>query len=151
MSEELETIYRMGIKTALSVRFNTCNDIIYLESGTYPVVCMIRKRQINFWCSLTRNIDPDSSLSKLIQNAKLINLPYIKYYENLLSVYGTAVNCEKELRAHFTKLSIQRIENAYNNDIDSKLGAYFQVNPNYTTPSFVNMFEIERINIKRIR
>ena len=32
-SKELETVYRMGLKTALSVRFNTCNEIVYIETA----------------------------------------------------------------------------------------------------------------------
>ena len=36
----IETIYKMGVKSALSVRFNTCNEIAYIESGTYPVKCI---------------------------------------------------------------------------------------------------------------
>ena len=34
MSKELETVYKMGLKTALSVRFSTCNKIVSIESGT---------------------------------------------------------------------------------------------------------------------
>ena len=68
--EELEVIYRMGLKTALSVRFSTCNEIIYAESGTFPVICMIKKHQIKFWSSLLRNMENGSSMSKLVEKAK---------------------------------------------------------------------------------
>ena len=45
-SSQLESTYKMGIKTTLSVRFNTCDDIIYIESGSYSTACSIKKRQI---------------------------------------------------------------------------------------------------------
>ena len=51
----LEVVYRMAIKTALSVRNNTCNEIIYIESGLYPLECIIKKRQLAFWLKLQQN------------------------------------------------------------------------------------------------
>ena len=53
-SSQLESPYKMGIKTALSVRFNTYDDIIYIESGSYSTACSIKKRQIKFWFTLKR-------------------------------------------------------------------------------------------------
>ena len=53
---ELEAIFRMGIKTSLSIRFSTPNEITYLESGMYPLLCDIRKRQLKFWNNLNQNL-----------------------------------------------------------------------------------------------
>ena len=78
-----------------------------------------------------------TSLGKLLQKAKDINLPYITYYENLVTTYGTPENCEKELRLYYMRTAKEKINNAYENDIDSKLGAYLQVNPNLVTPSLL--------------
>ena len=152
MPKELETVYKMGLKTALSVRFSTCNEIVYIESGTYPIACMIKKRQIKFWTSLIRTLDCNSPLGKLLQKANNINLPYIAYYETLHSNYASADTCEKNLQSNYMNRSKQKIKIAYDNDIDSKLGTYLQVNPDIETPSYDdNMFEIERVHIIRFR
>ena len=50
--DNLETIYREGVKTALSIRESINNEIVYLESGTWPVQINIAKMQINFWISM---------------------------------------------------------------------------------------------------
>ena len=36
---EAELCYRSGIKVALNVRENTNNEIVYIESGKYPIEC----------------------------------------------------------------------------------------------------------------
>ena len=65
--KELEVVYRIGLKTALSVRPSTYNEIVYIEAGTYPAICTVRKQQIKFWLSILRNLEFSSSLSNLIQ------------------------------------------------------------------------------------
>ena len=77
LSNDLETMYRMGLKTALSVRVTTCNEIVHIESCTYPAACMIKKLQLKFWISLILALDYNSSLSKLLQKANNIITSYI--------------------------------------------------------------------------
>ena len=149
---ELETVYRMGIKSALSVRFNTCNEVAYIESGTYPAVCSIKKRQIKFWYNLNQNITVNSSLDKLLNKAKELRLQYITYYVNLQTKYDSAENCENSLQTEFIDKISRKIRDAYDTDNSSKLGAYYQVNPNLLTPSYQGiMFELERIHITLFR
>ena len=52
----------MGIKTALAIRMNTCNEIVYMESCTYPSICIIKKRQIKFWDTLNKNLNNEAPL-----------------------------------------------------------------------------------------
>ena len=151
-STDLDTTYKMGIKTALSVRFNTCDDITYIESGTYTTECFIKKRQYKFWKSLTENLENNSSLYKIIQKAKGINLPYVQYYETLIAKYDCASNCENSLRLEHRRKLVTSIKAAHDTDADSKLGTYFQVNPSLMTPIYnEHTFEIERIHITRFR
>ena len=79
----------MGVKSALSVRFNTCNEIAYIESGTYRVKCIVKKRQVKFWCYLKHNLSCDSPLGKLSIKARNVNLPYVNYYDSLVELYGS--------------------------------------------------------------
>ena len=142
----------MGLRTVLSVRFSTCNEIVYIESGTYPIACMIKKRQMKFWTSLIRTLDCNSPLGKLLQKANNINLPYIAYYETLHWNYASTDTCEKNLQSNYMNRSKQKIKIAYGNDIDSKLGTYLQANPDLETPSYDdNTFEIERVRITWFR
>ena len=46
---EAELSYRSGIKVAMNVRENTNNEIIYIESGKYPIECKVKKAEMNFW------------------------------------------------------------------------------------------------------
>ena len=140
------------LKTALSVRNSTCNEITYIEADAYPTFCTVKRRQLKFWISLCNNLHTNSSLYKLIEKAKEIRLPYIQYYENLLSTYQSPTNCEKLLRTEFREEILEKIRTANVNDSDSKLGAYLQVNPELISPVCdVNAFEIERIHITRFR
>ena len=136
--DESETIYKMVMKTAFSVRFSTCNEIVYIESGTYPVVCSIRKRQIKFWTNLNQNLITNSSLEKLVKKSGDINLSFITCYKDLIVKYGSVTNCEYLLQTEFINHIKHKIRSAHDGDVDSKLGAYLQVNPNLLTPSFKN-------------
>ena len=150
--EELEVIYRIGIKTALSIRPSTCNEITYIEAGTYPATCTIKKQQLKFWISFCQNLNQTSSLYRLITKAKEIRLPYIMHYENLVYTYGTPKICEETLKEEFDRITYEKIHNASTNDPESKLGVYLQVNPDLHRPTYKDfLFEIERINITRFR
>ena len=41
MPAEVDVIYRTGIKTALSIRDNINNEIVYTESGLFPAECIV--------------------------------------------------------------------------------------------------------------
>ena len=46
---DVEVIYRQGLRMALGVRTTTCNEIVYIESNTYPLKCRILSQQLKFW------------------------------------------------------------------------------------------------------
>ena len=151
--EQIETLYRQGIKFALSVRKSTNNEIIYLEAGLGPLEIRIKKQQIKFWKSLQTLMDdnPNHHINKLIRASKNINLPFVAYYDNLTNQHQTPTRCQDTLRSAFFDELHQKISNAAIEDKDSKLGAYFDVNPRFQTPTFTNIFELDRITISRYR
>ena len=55
-NKELESLYRQGIKCALSIRNNVNNEIVYLESDLYPLIIRIKFQQTNFWRSMQEMI-----------------------------------------------------------------------------------------------
>ena len=78
---KIETVFRHGIKSALSVRSCTNNEIVYLESGLYPLNIRIRKQQLKFWQSLTELLPNDQSnyIAKLLRLAVQYNIDYVKH------------------------------------------------------------------------
>ena len=151
-TKHLDKVYKMGLKTALSIRFSTCDEIVYLETGTFPTRGMIQKRQIQFYSSLIRKLDVSSPLFKLIQKAKSVNLPYITYYEQLSSEYVSAEQCCSIANSNYVSSATRKIKDANNDDPNSRLGTYLEVNPDLVTPVYKeSMFELERIHITRFR
>ena len=63
-----ETAYRQGLKSALSVRDGTNNEIVYIESGEYPLEIRIVKQQLKFWTAIENimNSDPNHYITKLV-------------------------------------------------------------------------------------
>ena len=63
-SDEVELTYRMGLRTALGVRTNTNNEIIYIESNRYPLKCRIARQQVKSWLIVKKyvNENPNSAL-----------------------------------------------------------------------------------------
>ena len=129
LPQEIESIFRMGLKTALSIRFNTCNEITYIESGMYPASYGIKKRQMKFWSNLEESLSGNSHLNILIKKAKEMRLPYVMYYMNLQAKYGSAKNCKNTLQREFLSHIQQNIKESYDIDNNSTLGTYYQVNP----------------------
>ena len=113
---------------------------------------MIKKRQIKFWSNLNQNTNDDSPLGNLLLKAQTINLPYIRYYQDLVQSYGSPTNCENVLQNEFINNINAKIRDANVTDINSKLGTYLLVNPTLQSPAFPDsLFELERIHITRFR
>ena len=90
-SKEADACYRSGIKTALSIRQNTNNEIIFIESGKFPLNARIKKAQLKFWISVNKYIVeyPEAALSKIMKLGLESNVPFLKYYKTLESDFGT--------------------------------------------------------------
>ena len=149
----LEVAYRMAIKTALSIRNNTSNEIVYIESGLYPLECIIKKRQLSFWLKLSQN-DKNITVISTLDKVRNDNIKYVNYYEMLRQNYQSPKNCENTLRAEYMVKWKLKITNAYNEDQDSILGTYKEVNENCTDEhlaSYSTLLELERITLTRYR
>ena len=151
--KEAEVIYRNGLRAALGIRSNINNEIVYIESGRYPLKCRILKLQLKFWLSLQTYCDesPDSALKHFLDVAKRIELPYVKWYMSLEEKYGSPNNCQKMLEAEYAAKWRTTFDN--NDDNDSRLGTYLQVNPTLSSPEYLKavMFETDRLILTRFR
>ena len=129
--EKIECCYRKAIKNALSVRPSVNNEIAYIESGQFPLVCDVKSRQLKFWLKLVEDAgkEPNSYMSKLINLAIEKRIPYIRYYKSLAESYANVKTCKATLRQQFHTKWTSRIEQCSADDNESKLGVYHQINP----------------------
>ena len=146
-----ETAYREGLKSALSIRDCTNNEIVYIESDELPLEVRISKQQLKFWTGIQDivNADPDHYISKLVAIGEGTN--YIKYYRNLANTYTDAKSCTNRMKTYHKETWKEKIEIAARADPDSKLGTYLMVNPELKAPVFDKKFEFQRTLITRYR
>ena len=151
--DRLESSYRKAIKNALSVRCSVNNEIAYIESGQFPLICDVKSRQLKFWMTLHENMTTNNYLQKLIDCAIDKKIPYIMYYKRLAETYRKSRKfCNNTLKQEFLSTWSSKIERCAMDDGESKLGVYRQINPNlkpFTTDQPIP--EFERINITRYR
>ena len=151
--KEVEVIYRNGLRSALGLRSNVNNEILYIESGKYPLKCRILKQQLKFWLSIQNYCEksPDSALKHFLDVANEIELPFVKWYKSLENTYGSPENCQRTLEAECRTNWKRSFDETI--DIDSRMGTYAQVNPTLCTPDYINatMFETDRQLLTRFR
>ena len=149
---KLETLYRQGLKSALSVRNGVNNEIVYIETGSWPLQVRITKQQLKFWTSINNIIQkkPNHYISKLVGLATNYNCSYIKYYKLLEQTFPDIDECGKKLITDY-KSTLEMKICAASTDIDSKLGTYLMINPALSKPSFKDKMEFQRVCISRYR
>ena len=149
--KSVETAFRQGLKAALSVRDSVNNEIVYAETGEYPLEVRISKQQLKFWLSMKdiAQENPDHYLAKLINAAEATD--YVKYYRNLENKYADIKTCNDTLQETFKHKFSTNIREAATADGDSRLGTYFTINPTLSKPEYVNKHEFQRVVITRYR
>ena len=140
--QKVESLYRQALKTALSVRNSVNNEIVYVESGEYPLEVRIAQQQIKFWSSMQMlsTTNPSHYISKLIAAT-----------EHLVQKYTDPDKCTDILSNEFRNTYFTKIRSAADLDINSRLGTYAYINPSLTQPSFENKLEFQRVIITRYR
>ena len=148
---KLESLYRQGLKTALSIRNNINNEIVYIEAGVGPLQIKLSKQQLNFWLSIEEitQTNPNHYIAKLVNAAA--GTDYIKYYKQLQQTFTTVEQCVESLEATFKTTYERKIRTAAEADSDSRLGAYLLVNPTLVKPSYTNKMEFQRVCVTRYR
>ena len=128
----VKTLYRQGLKCALSVRPSVNNEIISVETGEWPLQIRITKQQLKFWLSIQTMLRDDNHyIAKLVRKAENIEIRYIQYYKQLQQTYHSIDRCQNTLENYFRNQYEQKINAESVIDNDSRLGSYLQVNPNY--------------------
>ena len=109
---------------------------------------------MKFWIELQTMIteNPNHPLGRLIEYGKTLNLPFLKHYEKLETDFVTPQNCQDTLTRKFRDESSEKIRRKSNDDPESRLGMYMQVNPHLTPITPVeNILECERVVLTRYR
>ena len=121
----------------LHVRRNTPNKIVYLESGYRTLQPMVYKRQLNFFRKVKNDCETDatSSIAKLFTLGMNSNTKFLKHYK-ILDEKFTAPDEYYKFYAEQHKTKIyDKIQEKYDQDIDSMLGTYKRGNPTFVKPS----------------
>ena len=97
---KLEALYRQGLKSALSVRNSVNNEIVYIETGSWPLQVRITKQQLKFWTSINKIVQGNSDhyISKLVSRASESNCSYLKYYKQLDEKNSNSDDCGEKNR-----------------------------------------------------
>ena len=150
---KLESLYRKGLKYALSLRCTTTNEIVYLKSSRTPLTIQIKKRQLHFWNTLQENLNknPENPLRKIIEKAEFVNSNYMNYYKNLVNLHETSKNCQKNLLDAFHNVTKNTVRAKAESDAESRYGAYMTVNPELKNIGYPLVLETDRIIISRYR
>ena len=101
-----ELAYRSGIKTALNVRQNVNNEIVYIESGRWPLSTRIIKYKLKFW-NLINNYSaqyPLSALARILKYGLDINIKYLKYYQDLSAKHSDAESSKSTLEKEYLRI-----------------------------------------------
>ena len=149
---KLEALYRQGLKSALSVRNSVNNEIVYIETGSWPLQVRITKQQLKLWTSVNKIVQGNSDhyISKLVSIASESNCSYLKYYKELDEKYSNSDDCGKKMIEDFKSTYESKIRTA-SSDIDSRLGTYLTINPSLSKPEFKEKLEFQRVCISRYR
>ena len=155
-SNDVEQPYRSGLKIALNVRQNLNTEIVYVESGKFPLRGKVQSTQLKFWLFIKNKyiVDfPESALAKVVEMGLNYNSKYLKHYTDLQAKYENPLACKEAIEKKYSDLCESKIIAKHNEDPDSKLGTYYRVNPNLTShvQNPQQIMEFERELITRFR
>ena len=123
----------------------------YVESVLYPLECIIRKRQLAFWLKIE---NCDLLINKIFTKVNEYDLEYVTYYKQLKEKYGTPKQCDRSIQLEYVRKWKESIITSSNEDANSKLGTYYDVNPDCKSKhnaTYINILELERITLTRYR
>ena len=99
------------------------------------------------------NRNPDHPLAILIEQGQQSRLPYLQYYQHLQEIFADTEACEQSLTQRIHDECMIKIRQKAGEDENSRLGVYFQVNPELEPPphNYKYNLEFERVLITRYR
>ena len=154
--QSVEILQRKAIKMVLDIAKSTPNEIVYIESGFHSLKPRIYKRQLNYIHKVRQDIsdNPESCVSKLLQQAFDQNTQFLRHYIKLESMFTSPHDCY----GHFVDEQKQQMElkirQKFDADPDSILGTYHRVNPDLLVPDYnkeIGCFELDRKIVTRYR
>ena len=100
-----------------------------------------------FWLKI-ENCD-NLLINKILTKANEYDLEYVTYYKQLKEKYGTPDQYERSIQLKYVRKWEESIITSPNEDANSKLGTYCDVNPDCKSEhnvTYINMLELE-VNI----
>ena len=111
--------------------------------------------QLKFWLQMKQytSLHPESALAKIWVIGIQRRSSYLHYYQQMENEYSEPKLCEDNIRNQTLESYKEKITRQYNSDSNSKLGIYYQINPNLVshvhTPQAI--LEYERELVTRFR
>ncbi len=105
---------------------NTPNDILYVESGRYPLLSAIMSRQYKFWNGIHKDTitHPDSPITRLVQLAIRHNIPFITHYQKLYTDHTSHAHVTTIINDTFSGKLHDNLNTYHTLDPHGKLGTY---------------------------
>ena len=100
-----------------------------------------------------KETNSSSALSKILEMATDERLHIVTYYTDLLTNYNTPESCQIDLQSEFKEKWKNKFRDSANQDNNSRLGTYYQINPDLKpwVPSPQTIMESERKVVTRFR
>ena len=152
---DVEFIYKSGVRIALDIRHNINNEIIYVESNTFPLECRIKKLQMKFWLYLREYtlMYPEAAISKVLRVGEANRIGFVKHYTSLINLYANPKVCQEQLQISYKSKWSNTLRFKAESDADSRLGTYLRINPEMKSwiPKPQSILEVERKLVTRFR
>ena len=153
---QLETLQRKALKLALSIRQNTPNEVVYIETGIIPLKPEIYKRQLKYYRKLKSMVadNPYSDISLIFNEANDKNIQYLRHYSQLDQRFGNVEECHRFYANQCKSEMIKHIQLKGGNNEENNYGPYNKINPQMVSPDFYHQIlclETDRILITKYR
>ena len=152
----VEILQRKALKISLNIKYNTSNEITYVESGFKPLKAIIYKRQLKFFKQFRNNCinNPTAATSKIFNKAMDKNIAFLKHYSKLDAKFSDPNQCYTHYINESNTIIEGKIKANYEADANSILGTYYRINPELKSPELYHNLictESTRITITQYR
>ena len=142
----LEALYIKLIRSALSIRSNIPNDIIFVETGLKSLKALIYARQLQFYRRFRQNLSTGSNRLALFNGLLEAKLPFLIHYQKLDVKYNSKDDVFNEfIAAAKENIRGKALNRRY------KYHIYHKLNPTLEKSPFIDTHHQLHSSITRFR
>ena len=136
------------LRAALGVRHNSPKYTILIESGCFPLKCLIRSRQLKFFRRFKKSIKAGSVREKVFNYLLSKSTRFLKHYKDLDTQYTSDKQLIEEYLGEL-KGNIRRLGS--DRDKHYKYWVYMQMNPQLEVSPFLTRLDAVGKSLIRFR